>query len=661
MNLKLLLLLFIAMDHAVADMDVFEIRHKNQLTCVDINTLPVAEQCAFIKNNCSLPDESWGTIGYVRLYYCAFSRAWALALIFTSLLLSFVGLAHAASEYLCPNLYSISQLLAFSDNLSGLTLLAFGNSSADIFSTYHALESGSISLATSELISAALIILTVVVGLISITKPFKVPKFFFFRDAFFYLLISSIVLIVLIYGAINFISAAALIASYVFYVAFAVFTHSYLSKFARALANIARVRSNYSRNPDSEAVNATESPDFPSIDLLSQEIDEEDELIDDEYAEFLASHPHPNLEDRIPIGAGSYALTLLLKQLREHSSRFITKNSRGIALSPHDSPAITPVSNETPIPDGLSSSDHLIDEREIDPHPLWKRLFPKLYSGQSPLYQMYLVLTTPVSILFKLTIPNRTMSIRHCEKLSSCCALTSTFTNNSLENCNDDGFDFDLDMTFYKIQIVLSALMVTYFLKETSYWWNAGFALIAVSIGATFLVPKRSPELEVNLNQYHIWNSFGSFVGFCTSLMWISIFASEIIAALKAAGTVFGVADDKVGATFFALGNSVGDLVSNLSIARMGMPVMAFSACFGGPILSICSLGLSSAIIMAHTNTSSIQIKFSNVLKVTLLALIATLVFLVAFIPRNNWMFDKKVGWILIVWWLALMALVLIV
>lgn len=33
-------------------------------------------------------------------------------------------------------------------------------------------------------------------------------------------------------------------------------------------------------------------------------------------------------------------------------------------------------------------------------------------------------------------------------------------------------------------------------------------------------------------------------------------------------------------------GNSLGDFVANVTMAKMGYPLMAMSACFGGPMLS---------------------------------------------------------------------------
>lgn len=627
--------------------------------CTHIHSLPRNQQCKYLKEHCSLPEEP--APFYLKLYYCSGARRAVLLLIFASLAICFVSLAHAASEFLCPNLYAISKLLMLSDNLSGLTLLAFGNGSADIFSTYHAIESGSMGLAASELISAALFILTVVVGSISVAKPFKVPRFFFFRDTFFYLLISALVLLILVFGEINYYLATALMVSYVLYVAFAVYTHSYLSKFVRTLTNIAQVRSNYSWNPENDSSESEpEEPQYPSINDLLHEIENEEELIDDEFAEFLASHPHPSLEERIPIGAGSYALKLLLKQLMKHSSALVPKKLHPIELSPEISPVQSPVRPTEALQPRLGSTEYLLSVTAPEQRPFWKHLLPDIYPGQPILQQVYLVVTIPASLAFKLTIPNRTACIQHCEKLSSYDGFVANFSSNDLQSSEEDDFDFRVDNTFFRIQILLSAVMICLKLHGTSYRLVLSLALLLTFAALAYFVPEKCPQLHENLNQHVLWNNFGSVLGFGTSLVWISIFASEIVTILRAAGTIFEVADDKVGATLFAFGNSIGDFVSNFSIARMGMPVMAFSACFGGPLLSICSLGLSSSIVMARTKRDSIPIQFSNVMKITLFALISTLLFLVVFIPRNGWMFDKKVGFILTGWWLLLMSMILI-
>jgi sodium/potassium/calcium exchanger 6 len=49
------------------------------------------------------------------------------------LLTLFVATGVTATDFLCPALFMISKTLGLSQNIAGVTFLAFGNTSADIF------------------------------------------------------------------------------------------------------------------------------------------------------------------------------------------------------------------------------------------------------------------------------------------------------------------------------------------------------------------------------------------------------------------------------------------------------------------------------------------------------------------------------------------------
>lgn len=55
---------------------------------------------------------------------------------------------------------------------------------------------------------------------------------------------------------------------------------------------------------------------------------------------------------------------------------------------------------------------------------------------------------------------------------------------------------------------------------------------------------------------------------------------------MKAMGVISDMSDSMVGLSILAWGNSVGDLFSNIALARQGYQQMALAACFGGPLLS---------------------------------------------------------------------------
>ena len=68
-------------------------------------------------------------------------------------LFSFIGIT--ASDFFCPNLSTIASYLGLNESTAGVTFLAFGNGSPDVFSTFAALRGGTFSLAVGELIGAA--------------------------------------------------------------------------------------------------------------------------------------------------------------------------------------------------------------------------------------------------------------------------------------------------------------------------------------------------------------------------------------------------------------------------------------------------------------------------------------------------------------------------
>ena len=185
------------------------------------------DKCSFIKQNCD--DEDAGLIHYLQFYYCSLPKAqpaaFAVLVIWMSLLFSTIGIA--ASDFLCINLSTIATILGMSESLTGVTFLAFGNGSPDVFSTFAAMSSNSGSLAVGELMGAAGFITAVVAGSMALVKPFNVARRSFVRDVLFFTVAASFSLVFLIDGKLRLWECAAMIGFYVFYVAFVVIWHWY--------------------------------------------------------------------------------------------------------------------------------------------------------------------------------------------------------------------------------------------------------------------------------------------------------------------------------------------------------------------------------------------------------------------------------------------------
>jgi sodium/potassium/calcium exchanger 6 len=155
------------------------------------------------------------------------------------------------------------------------------------------------------------------------------------------------------------------------------------------------------------------------------------------------------------------------------------------------------------------------------------------------------------------------------------------------------------------------------------------------------------------------------FLGFVVSIAWISTIANEVVGVLKAFGVILGISDAILGLTIFAVGNSLGDLVADVTVARLGYPVMALSACFGGPMLNILlGIGVSGLYMTMkeanhkHEKHPGKKIKYkpyeievSGTLMVSAVTLLVTLIGLLIAVPMNKWVMSRKIGWGLIILW----------
>ena len=185
--------------------------------------------------------------------------------------------------------------------------------------------------------------------------------------------------------------------------------------------------------------------------------------------------------------------------------------------------------------------------------------------------------------------------------------------------------------------------------------WSLLGSLVAFAVLVTTTTPSKPPRYRFLL----------CFLGFVVSIAWISTVANEVVGVLKAFGVILGISDAILGLTIFAVGNSLGDLVADVTVARLGYPVMALSACFGGPMLNILlGIGVSGLYMTMkeanhkHEKHPGKKIKYKpyeievgGTLMVSAITLLVTLVGLLIAVPLNKWVMSKRIGWGLIILW----------
>lgn len=181
------------------------------------------------------------------------------------------------------------------------------------------------------------------------------------------------------------------------------------------------------------------------------------------------------------------------------------------------------------------------------------------------------------------------------------------------------------------------------------------FSLVALLILLSLTSPAREPKYRPLL----------CFMGFAVAIAWISTIANEVVGVLKAFGVILGMSDAILGLTIFAVGNSLGDLVADITVAKLGYPVMALSACFGGPMLNILlGIGIGGMYMTIKNATHKhakhpqkpikykpYQLDVSTTLMISGVTLLVTLVGLLIVVPLNGWRMDRKIGIGLITLW----------
>lgn len=69
-------------------------------------------------------------------------------------------------------------------------------------------------------------------------------------------------------------------------------------------------------------------------------------------------------------------------------------------------------------------------------------------------------------------------------------------------------------------------------------------------------------------------------IGFASSVLWISAVAEELVSLLNAIGLMLHISPVILGLTILAWGNSLGDMVSDISLARQGYPQMSMGGVY---------------------------------------------------------------------------------
>ena len=204
----------------------------------DLNSiLNATDSCAYAEFACA--DVGRGSFGsYVVHWFCAFhGNAFGMLPLGMWLLAVMLALCSTADVFLMPQLNYISELLKLKPDVAGVTLLAFGNGAADIFTGIAVVTRNPYDIDYSLMLSyqtgAIVFIVTIVIGVIAYIADkhvgyWRVSKAPFFRDTLCFLIAISIVIGASSTGTIATGESVLFLLMYVIYVAFVVLLRYYI-------------------------------------------------------------------------------------------------------------------------------------------------------------------------------------------------------------------------------------------------------------------------------------------------------------------------------------------------------------------------------------------------------------------------------------------------
>ncbi|KAL4158158.1 hypothetical protein PRNP1_003937 [Phytophthora ramorum] len=534
-------------------------------------------------------------IDYVHVHYCSLSGlpllSFSLLLLWLASLFYFLG--STADGYFSPTLASLSDRLRVPHDVAGVTFLAFGNGAPDVFSAIAAYSSGVGETGVNELLGGAMFVSTVVVGGVAVATAVQVQRWAFVRDVG--ALIATLLLFLLLAmsssgGDLRDTAVAALmfLVMYGIYVGSVVFpacvaryraagdeirdaklsgkTSLMISAFWHALSP---------RGKDAKRVQRAEQKEHRYAFITKSETEVNGENVND--------------KDRGGEGAAEKSVG---PQMLEMSSLGGLRFSSRVFDDHFD------VEEE----DSLSSP--LISERECDhdnldelvvpewqQHLRWrwrlKRRVIQVFSTNEPLIVKVLYIPQAILVLARdITVPlfddeswSRPMACLSPVTVPLLVALTSGYAN----------ADIGGDRHSYHVPL-----------------WQAIAVVGGCMSGIVSFFTHRS-HAPRSLKASSLLLS----LAFVACVCWIYAVANELMSLLVAVGYITHASNSLLGLTVLAWGNSVGDLITDVSVARAGFPQMAIAGCFGGPVFNILlgfGLPMAYAFVCGRSEELSLDI-----------------------------------------------------
>ncbi|KAF1334148.1 Ca2 :cation antiporter, partial [Globisporangium splendens] len=539
-------------------------------------------------------------------------------------------------------LLPISEKLNIPYDIAGVTFLAFGNGAPDVFSAIAAYSSGVSEAGINELLGGAMFVSTVVVGCVAIASAVKVERWPFSRDVS--ALLGSLVLLLLVASALDTRDASNEAAVLLFLIAYGVYVSSVLLPECLSRYRIARAQQ-LSQLDDMRPVAAAGgvlsafwhalSPRTMGTEDGASQPRQPYVFVTRQHAELTAGGKH-----------GVYELSSPKKQPAVQFTNRVYEDhfQDDSVIESLSSPLITDedrIEHGDALLDGSDATSKSLEQIGFTTgagilqsaywrHLRWRwslkrRIVGVFYGDDTLLVKALSVPQACIVLIRDMTIPlldqeawSRPLATISPITVPLLILLTSGCIGDTLEIARHD-------VALWQITLVCGCV-----------------AAVIVSFTTHRSHPPKST----------LYSFFFLSLAFSACVCWIYAVANELMALLVAVGYITHASNSLLGLTVLSWGNSVGDLITNVSVARAGFPQMAIAGCFGGPVFNIL-LGLGVPMSFAYFRGQAVEFALDAHAQISLVFLFVTLSASCFVFRRHHFRCPPWYGKLLVVFYLV--------
>jgi len=169
---------------------------------------------------------------------------------------------------------------------------------------------------------------------------------------------------------------------------------------------------------------------------------------------------------------------------------------------------------------------------------------------------------------------------------------------------------------------------------------------------------KKGDEEMVDLRKQPVMKFFFLILGFLSAVAWIELVANELVNLLTTLGVISTIDLALLGLTVLAWGNSIGDMIADVSVSKRGYAKMGISAAIGGPTLNVLiGVGLGTTINTLSAPDGKDQMPDTSNIFVCCIAVMLGILIYTIWTAITKWTLTRPFGYFCFVYYFGFIAI----